>query len=149
MRDTSQRRETILQTIARQGLVQVTDLVDQPGVSAVTIRSDLSALEGLGLVRAGHQLAPEIDGHLDLIPHLAAPGIRVQLGHSAGTYEDGVAALAACRRIPPITSASPVGDASPRAPGPISSCSTRTCAPPRCTSRANRSPYKNHKPETT
>jgi N-acetylglucosamine-6-phosphate deacetylase len=40
-------------------------------------------------------LAPEIPGHLDLIPQLAALGIRVQLGHSAGTYEDGVAALAA------------------------------------------------------
>ncbi|WP_322400607.1 N-acetylglucosamine-6-phosphate deacetylase [Massilia luteola] len=57
----------------------------------------------LDLVRAWHQLAPvraltlapEIDGHLDLIPQLVALGIRVQLGHSAGTYEDGVAALAA------------------------------------------------------
>ncbi|KQV40107.1 N-acetylglucosamine-6-phosphate deacetylase [Massilia sp. Root335] len=57
----------------------------------------------LELVRAWHRLAPvraltlapEIAGHLDLIPQLAALGIRVQLGHSAGTYEDGVAALAA------------------------------------------------------
>jgi N-acetylglucosamine-6-phosphate deacetylase len=40
-------------------------------------------------------LAPEIDGHLALIPQLAAMGIRVQLGHSAGTYEDGRAALQA------------------------------------------------------
>ena len=38
-------------------------------------------------------LAPEIDGHLALIPQLAAMGIRVQIGHSAGSYEDGVAAL--------------------------------------------------------
>jgi N-acetylglucosamine-6-phosphate deacetylase len=40
-------------------------------------------------------LAPEIDDHLALIPHLSALGIRVQLGHSAGSYEDGVAALRA------------------------------------------------------
>ncbi len=38
-------------------------------------------------------LAPEVDGHLDLIPQLAAMGIRSQIGHSAGTYDDGVAAL--------------------------------------------------------
>ena len=40
-------------------------------------------------------LAPEVDAHLALIPQLAAMGIRVQIGHSAGTYEDGVAALSA------------------------------------------------------
>lgn len=40
-------------------------------------------------------LAPEIGGHLALIPQLVALGIRVQLGHSAGSYEDGVAALRA------------------------------------------------------
>lgn len=40
-------------------------------------------------------LAPEVTGHLELIPHLNELGIRVQLGHSAGSYEDGVAALAA------------------------------------------------------
>ena len=40
-------------------------------------------------------LAPEVDGHLALIPQLKAMGIRVQIGHSAGSYEDGVAALEA------------------------------------------------------
>lgn len=40
-------------------------------------------------------LAPEVDGHLALIPQLKDMGIRVQIGHSAGTYEDGVAALMA------------------------------------------------------
>lgn len=57
----------------------------------------------LELVRALHAiapirvltLAPEIDGHLALIPQLAAMGIRVQLGHSVGSYEDGLAALQA------------------------------------------------------
>lgn len=40
-------------------------------------------------------LAPEIGQHLTLIPALSALGIRVQLGHSAGSYDDGVAALRA------------------------------------------------------
>ncbi|MDI4632652.1 N-acetylglucosamine-6-phosphate deacetylase [Pelomonas sp. V22] len=40
-------------------------------------------------------LAPEVTGHLELIPHLKDLGIRVQLGHTAGSYEDGVAALEA------------------------------------------------------
>ncbi|MGZ5198363.1 MAG: N-acetylglucosamine-6-phosphate deacetylase [Telluria sp.] len=40
-------------------------------------------------------MAPEVNGHLALIPELAALGIRVQLGHSAGSYEDGVLALRA------------------------------------------------------
>ncbi|HEY5804943.1 MAG TPA: N-acetylglucosamine-6-phosphate deacetylase [Lysobacter sp.] len=40
-------------------------------------------------------LAPEIGSHRALIPRLKSLGIRVQLGHSAGSYEDGVAALEA------------------------------------------------------
>lgn len=38
-------------------------------------------------------LAPELPGHLDAIPALRAAGFRVQIGHTLGTYEDGVAAL--------------------------------------------------------
>ena len=38
-------------------------------------------------------VAPEMDGHLALIRELTAMGIRVQLGHTLGTYEDGVAAM--------------------------------------------------------
>lgn len=40
-------------------------------------------------------LAPEMAGHLDFIRDLERMGIVVQCGHSSGTYEDGVAALAA------------------------------------------------------
>ena len=40
-------------------------------------------------------LAPEMPGHLALIPALASLGICVQLGHTAGSYDDGVAALRA------------------------------------------------------
>lgn len=54
MRNTTRRRETILQLLTRQGSVQVTDLVEEFGVSAVTIRSDLSALEAQGLASRSH-----------------------------------------------------------------------------------------------
>ena len=40
-------------------------------------------------------LAPELTGHLELIPRLNELGIRVQIGHTSGTYEQGVAALQA------------------------------------------------------
>ena len=51
----------------------------------------LHALAPLKLIT----LAPEVPGHLALIVDLRAHGFVVQIGHSAGTYEDGVAALAA------------------------------------------------------
>ena len=38
-------------------------------------------------------LAPEVEGHLLCISPLKAAGFRVQIGHSAGSYEDGVLAL--------------------------------------------------------
>jgi len=38
-------------------------------------------------------LAPEVPGHLALIGPLRDVGIRVQIGHSNGSYDDGVAAL--------------------------------------------------------
>lgn len=38
-------------------------------------------------------LAPEVPGHLALIGPLRDAGIRVQIGHSNGSYDDGVAAL--------------------------------------------------------
>ncbi|OYT87983.1 MAG: N-acetylglucosamine-6-phosphate deacetylase [Burkholderiales bacterium PBB6] len=40
-------------------------------------------------------VAPELPGHLALIAQMVAEGWRVQIGHSAGCYEDGVAALQA------------------------------------------------------
>ena len=38
-------------------------------------------------------VAPEIAGHLRLLRELSDAGIRVQIGHTLGSYEDGVAAL--------------------------------------------------------
>jgi N-acetylglucosamine-6-phosphate deacetylase len=39
-------------------------------------------------------VAPEMPGHLDLVRALADAGMKVQIGHTTGSYEDGVAALA-------------------------------------------------------
>lgn len=38
-------------------------------------------------------LAPEVEGNLSMVKPLTELGMRVQLGHTLGTYEDGVAAL--------------------------------------------------------
>jgi len=38
-------------------------------------------------------VAPEIDGHMDLVRAIADAGIRVQIGHTSGSYEVGVQAL--------------------------------------------------------
>jgi DeoR family transcriptional regulator of aga operon len=54
MRNTSQRRASILQMLTQYGSVQVTRLVEQFGVSAVTIRSDLTALESQGVATRSH-----------------------------------------------------------------------------------------------
>jgi N-acetylglucosamine-6-phosphate deacetylase len=38
-------------------------------------------------------VAPEIDGHMELVRLLSDAGIRVQIGHTTGSYETGVKAL--------------------------------------------------------
>jgi len=38
-------------------------------------------------------VAPEMEGHLELVRKMADAGMRVQIGHTTGSYEDGVAAL--------------------------------------------------------
>ncbi len=43
-------------------------------------------------------LAPELPGALDLVRRLAGPGHRVSLGHSAATFDEGQAAIAAGAR---------------------------------------------------
>ncbi len=50
---------------------------------------ELCALAPIRLVT----LAPELTGHRALIRHLGDRGIRVQLGHTLGSYEEGVEAL--------------------------------------------------------
>ena len=60
-------------------------------------------------------LAPELDGALDLIRHLAARGCRVSLGHSGATLDESRAAIAAgarhathlFNRMPPLSHRDP------------------------------------------
>ncbi|HEY0662921.1 MAG TPA: DeoR family transcriptional regulator [Lysobacter sp.] len=54
MRNTRQRREQILQMLVQDGNVQVADLVERFGVSAVTIRADLTHAEAQGLATRTH-----------------------------------------------------------------------------------------------
>ena len=49
----------------------------------------LSAFAPLKLIT----VAPEIPGHLEFVKIVSNAGIRVQIGHTLGTYEDGLAAL--------------------------------------------------------
>ncbi|MBT2767134.1 N-acetylglucosamine-6-phosphate deacetylase [Stenotrophomonas sp. ISL-67] len=64
----------------------------QPPLVVEATLGDVRRLHAIAPIKV-LTLAPEIGQHLALIPALTALGIRVQLGHSAGTYEEGVAAL--------------------------------------------------------
>jgi len=64
-----------------------------PEVMLATLEK-VRALHAMAPIRV-LTLAPELTGHLELIPQLNALGIRVQIGHTSGTYEEGVAALQA------------------------------------------------------
>jgi N-acetylglucosamine-6-phosphate deacetylase len=55
--------------------------------------SEVLALHALARI-ALITLAPEMPGNLDIIAALRKAGFRVQIGHTLGSYEDGVAALA-------------------------------------------------------
>ena len=54
MRNTRQRRQQILQMLVEHGNVQVSELVERFGVSAVTVRADLSQIESQGLATRNH-----------------------------------------------------------------------------------------------
>ena len=66
----------------------------QPACARPGIVEELSALHALAAIRV-LTLAPEMAGHLDFIRQLKIAGIIAQVGHSNGSYEDGVAALEA------------------------------------------------------
>ena len=64
----------------------------QPAFARVGTIEEVSALHALAPIRV-LTLAPEVAGHLDFVRHLRIAGIVPQIGHSSGSYEDGVAAL--------------------------------------------------------
>ena len=65
----------------------------QPPFARPLQTEELTILHALAPIRL-ITLAPEVPGNLDLIESLCADGYRVQIGHSAGSYDDGVQAMA-------------------------------------------------------
>ncbi|WP_027016702.1 N-acetylglucosamine-6-phosphate deacetylase [Comamonas composti] len=65
----------------------------QADASAMATREEVEQYLAAAPIRVV-TLAPELPGHLDIIALLARRGVRVQLGHTLGSYEDAVAALA-------------------------------------------------------
>lgn len=65
----------------------------QPDYARSATLAEVQRLGGYAPIRL-ITVAPEIDGHLALVRALSDAGMRVQIGHTLGSYEDGVAALA-------------------------------------------------------
>ncbi len=64
----------------------------QPNYARAATLAEVQQLGTLAPMRL-ITVAPEIAGHLKLVKALSDAGIRVQIGHTLGSYEDGVAAL--------------------------------------------------------
>jgi N-acetylglucosamine-6-phosphate deacetylase len=64
----------------------------QPDQARAAMLEEITRLRSLAPIRLV-TLAPEVAGHLDIIRVLSQDGVRVQIGHTLGSYEDGVAAL--------------------------------------------------------
>lgn len=64
----------------------------QPDFARAAQLAEVQALQALAPIRL-ITLAPELPGNLDLTEQLRAAGFQVQIGHTLGTYEDGVEAL--------------------------------------------------------
>ena len=64
----------------------------QPAFARPPSLAEILALNNIAPIRLV-TMAPEVPGNLALIPALVEAGMRVQIGHTAGTYEDAVAAL--------------------------------------------------------
>ena len=64
----------------------------QPDFARAFDAGELRRLDAIAPIRLV-TLAPEMPGHLEAIAQLTAQGFKVQVGHSLGTYEEGVAAL--------------------------------------------------------
>jgi N-acetylglucosamine-6-phosphate deacetylase len=64
----------------------------QPPYARSARLADVRKLEQLAPLKL-ITVAPELEGHLALVRELSDAGMRVQIGHTLGSYEDGVAAL--------------------------------------------------------
>ncbi|WP_077037250.1 N-acetylglucosamine-6-phosphate deacetylase [Pelomonas sp. KK5] len=64
----------------------------QPDFAKPASLAEIGALHALAPIRL-ITLAPELPGNLELIAQLREAGFIVQIGHTAGSYEDGLAAL--------------------------------------------------------
>jgi len=64
----------------------------QPAFARPVQCHELDVLHALAPIRL-ITMAPEVPGNMDLIESLCAQGYQVQIGHTSGTYEDGVNAL--------------------------------------------------------
>ena len=64
----------------------------QPDFARPVALAEMARLHAMAPIRLV-TLAPEVDGNLEAIESLIAAGYRVQVGHTLGSYEDGVAAL--------------------------------------------------------
>jgi N-acetylglucosamine-6-phosphate deacetylase len=64
----------------------------QPPYARPVSLQELRELDALAPIRL-LTLAPEVPGNMDAIEALLAAGFQVQVGHTTGTYEDGVQAL--------------------------------------------------------
>mgnify|MGYP003377875794 CR=1 FL=1 len=65
----------------------------QPDFARPMNAHELNALNDIAPIRL-ITLGPEINRNMDAIEALVAAGFRIQIGHTLGTYEDGVNALA-------------------------------------------------------
>ena len=65
----------------------------QPDFARPVALEELARLHALAPIRLV-TLAPEIAGNMEAIGALVAAGYRVQIGHTAGSYDDGIQALA-------------------------------------------------------
>ncbi|QDL52852.1 N-acetylglucosamine-6-phosphate deacetylase [Rhodoferax aquaticus] len=72
--------------------ISETRLGAQPPYARPVSVDEIARLNAVAPIRL-ITLAPEVDSNMDMIAALCAAGYRVQLGHTSGTYEDGVKAL--------------------------------------------------------
>lgn len=66
----------------------------QPNFAHLGLLEEVEAYLALAPIKV-ITIAPEVAGHLPLIRALSERGVRLQIGHTLGSYEEGVAALEA------------------------------------------------------